>query len=254
MIRKRLVAVVIVVDGKVVQSESFNHTNIIHSDAYHAVEAFSSWDVDEIVLLNASRKQSSKFNFLDVVSTVSKVCWVPLSVGGHITSEEYGRELLLNGADKLVINSAFWFNPEVPKLLSRRLGRQSIVASIDVKTDPETARKFVWVDRGSLDTGRTLSDWIVHTECSGAGELLINNIDFDGNRQGYDLECIDVATSICDLPVIIFGGASENKHFAEGLQRGASAVAAANMFHYKEMATKYVKKYLKLNDFNVRFQ
>ncbi len=251
MTKSRLVAVVIVRDGQVVQSEKFKHNHVIHYDAVHAVESFSRWDVDEIVILNVSPSSSSRHDFASIVEHVSNVCWVPLSAGGYIDDIDYGTDLIRRGADKLVINSSFYSKPEVPLGLSNKFGRQCIIASMDIreKQDNEDA---VWVKHGSYCTEFGLLDWIARCESNGAGELLINNIDYDGNRGGYDLQSLRRALKVTDLPIIIFGGAFLNKHFAQGLDAGASAVAAANIFHYKEMATKQVKRYLTNNGYNVR--
>lgn len=254
MIKKRLVAVVVVRDGRVVQSEKFRHTNVIHSDAIHAVEAFSRWDVDEIVLLNVSReKDPSRDQFLRIVERVSEVCFVPLTVGGFVDDEAYAEALVAFGADKLIVNTAFEERTELTRAIAFRFGKQCLVASIDIRLD-ESLTPVVYVDRGMKSTGKTLSQWIDHCAINGAGEIFLNNIEFDGNRKGYDLTSLRSAVNKSSLPIIIFGGAFHNKHFAEGLEAGASAVAAANIFHYKEMATKSVKRFLKRSGYNVRNQ
>jgi len=250
MTKNRIIAVIVVRDGRVVQSEKFKHNHVIHYDAIHAIETFSRWNVDEIVVINVSHDNGTRESFLKIIENVSRVCWVPLTVGGLINSTDYGASLIKKGADKLILNSSFYDQPEVPKLLADKFGRQCIVASIDVKDID--GKKIVHVDRGRLNTNQLLKNWIPHCEKYGAGELFINNIDHDGNRGGYDLESLKIATEECNLPIIIFGGASLDKHFAAGLDHGASAVSAANLFHYKEMATKQIKRYLIRNNYSVR--
>lgn len=250
MTKNRIIAVIVVRDGRVVQSEKFKHNHVIHYDAIHAIESFSRWNVDEIVVLNVSHGEGTKEGFLEIIEKVSKVCWVPLTAGGFINSVDYGANLIKKGADKLIINSSFHKQPEIPKELANKFGKQCIVASIDVKDIDD--KKIVHVDRGRLNTNQSLQIWISHCEKHGAGELFINNIEFDGNRGGYDLESLKIATEECKLPVIIFGGAAMDKHFAQGIENGASGVAAANMFHYKEMATKQIKRYLIRNNYSVR--
>lgn len=252
MIKNRLVAVIVVRDGKVVQSEQFQHNHVIHYDAIHAVHSFSSWDVDEIVILNVSRDSSTKNQFLDIIEHVSRECSVPLTVGGFIEDEQYGAELINRGADKMIINSAFQFNPKLPLLLSNRFGRQCITSSIDVKNFENEKRVFT--NRGEFDTGVNLSDWIRHCEKNGAGEFFLNNIQHDGMRQGFDLDALDIAVGSTKNPIIMFGGAATEIHFSDGLDHGASAVAAANMFHYKELATKRIKRALLRNGYNMRKQ
>ena len=252
MIKKRLIAVIILRNGRVVQSEKFIHNHVIHYDAFHAVECFSRWDVDEIILLNVSKENKSKDEFLKIVAHVSKTCWVPLSVGGHIDEVQYGMDLISNGADKIVLNSQFYYEPNVPHELYKNLGRQCIIASIDLKNFND--KKLVYVDRGNHCTNNTIEDWVTHCTKYGAGEFFLNNIDHDGNRQGYDLDSLRKCLAVTQAPVIIFGGAFLEKHFADGIECGASAVAAANIFHYKEMATKRIKRYLNKKKYNIRIQ
>ena len=251
MTKSRLIAVVIVRDGRVVQSEKFKHNHVIHYDALHAIESFSRWDIDEIVILNVSLNKNTQKHFADIVEKVSSVCWVPLTAGGFIDSLNYGSELIRRGADKLIINSAFHEEPSVPLELSNKFGKQCIVASIDVRTS-FGSKPIVWVNRARKSTNIDLAEWVNRCEANGAGEVFLNNIEFDGNRKGFDLSSLKIVVNSTRLPIVIFGGAFLNKHFAEGLDIGASAVAAANIFHYKEMATKQVKRYLLKNGYNVR--
>ena len=175
MTKNRLIAVIIIRDGSVVQSEQFRHNHVIHYDAIHAVKSFSRWDIDEIVMLNVSRENNNGDQFLDIIENVSRVCFVPLAVGGYIENEDYAAELIECGADKIVMNTVFKTNPSVPSALSNRFGKQCVVASIDVKD--LNGNKFVHIDRGRVNTNETLDNWISHCEKYGAGEFFLNNID-----------------------------------------------------------------------------
>lgn len=250
MLKQRVIAVVIVREGSVVQSEAFSHPHVIHYDAYHAIEAFNSWSVDEIVLLNVSLDPASREEFLAIVSRVSRTCFVPLAVGGWIDSEDYGARLIESGADKLVLNSAWSREVQVPQALSTRFGRQCIVASIDAKS--VDGEKRVFIDRGREDCGISALERARFCVAHGAGEVLFNNIDHDGMRGGYDCETIRELAAALDVPVIAFGGVADWKHMAEGLEAGADAVAAANIFHYKELAAKVAKRYLTRKGFKIR--
>ena len=251
MIKTRLIAVIIIRDGQVVQSHKFEHTNVIHWDAFYAVEAFNSWSIDEIILINVSKDKSSQKNFLKIVKHVSKTCFVPLTAGGHIDSLEYGSSLINSGADKLIINSLFSYNIESARLLSKKFGKQCIVASIDVKTSSKNFKE-VFVDRGRIGIGQNAAQWAKYCQEHGAGEIFINNIDHDGDRRGYDLETITSISKNIQIPLIAFGGVFHWKHLKEGIDAGANAVAAANIFHYKEMATKQAKKYLTQQNIRIR--
>jgi imidazole glycerol-phosphate synthase subunit HisF len=243
MLKKRLIAVLILRDGQVVQSIRFKHTNVIHYDPVHAMEAFNKWSVDEIVLLNVSRGAESREAFAQSVQHVSRHCFVPLSVGGWIADADYARALLTSGADKLVLNTAFADDPELVRTLSRRFGRQCIVASIDVKRDAEGNVK-VAVDRGQRLLDEAPVDWAVRAENLGAGEVFFNSVDHDGARKGYDLETLRAIATAVDIPVIAFGGVFTWSHLLAGIEAGAEAVAAANIFHYTEQATRKAKTFL----------
>jgi len=243
MLKKRLIAVLILRDGQVVQSIRFKHTNVIHYDPVHAMEAFNKWSVDEIVLLNVSRGAESREGFAQSVEQVSRHCFVPLSVGGWITDAAYARDLLSKGADKLVLNTAFADDPELVRTLSRRFGKQCIVASIDVKRD-EAGSARVAVDRGS----RLLADdpvaWARRSQDLGAGEIFFNSVDHDGARRGYDIVSLKAIAEAVEIPVIAFGGVFTWSHLLAGIEAGADAVAAANIFHYTEQATRKAKSFL----------
>jgi cyclase len=243
MLKKRLIAVLILRDGQVVQSIRFKHTNVIHYDPVHAMEAFNKWSVDEIVLLNVSRSADSRDAFAQSVEQVSKHCFVPLSVGGWITDADYARGLLSKGADKLVLNTAFADDPVLVQTLSRRFGKQCIVASIDVKRD-ESGTAQVVVDRGQRALAAGPADWARRAQELGAGEIFFNSVDHDGARKGYDLESLKAVTAAVDLPVIAFGGVFTWSHLLAGIDAGAEAVAAANIFHYTEQATRRAKSFL----------
>src|SRR5260221_11160810 len=135
MLKTRLIAVLILRDGRVVQSVRFKHTNAIHHDPVHAIECFNRWAIDEIVMLNVSRSAESRGAFADAVAAVSSSCFVPLSAGGWITDDEFAARLLQNGADKLVLNTVLADASDLVSRLAGRYGAQCIVGSMDVKRD-----------------------------------------------------------------------------------------------------------------------
>jgi cyclase len=241
MVKVRLIAVIIVADGRVVQSVRFKHTNAIHADALHAIECFNKWSIDEIVLVNASRHESSRAAFADTVERVSSHCFVPLATGGWITDIAHGAELIARGADKLVVNTAVFDDPALVTALAARFGNQCVVASMDVRRI-DGAPPQVVVDRGTRPTGVGPVDWATRAIALGAGEIFFNSIDHDGARKGYDLESIAAVARAVDVPVIAMGGVFSWDHLVEGVRAGADAVAAANIFHYTEHATKKAKR------------
>jgi cyclase len=243
MLKKRLIAVLILRDGAVVQSVRFKHTNSIHYDPVHAIECFNKWAVDEIVILNVSREAASGEDFAGVVKRISQKCFVPLAVGGWITGEDYARSLLNAGADKLVVNTILADDPALMQALSRRFGQQCMVASIDVKRGAD-GRPEVVVDRASRGTGQDPAAWAKRAVELGAGEIFFNSVDHDGARRGYDLESLRLVCAAVEVPVVAFGGVFKWEHMVEGIRAGADAVAAANIFHYTEHATMKAKRHL----------
>ena len=253
MLKKRLIAVLILRDGQVVQSVRFKHTNVIHYDPVHAVEAFNKWAVDEIVMLNVSPNADSRDQFAEKVASVSRHCFVPLSAGGWITDEAYANRLLRSGADKLVVNTALADDPVFVTALSRRNGQQCIVGSIDV-VRTETGEERVAIDRGQRLLDFSAVDWARQAVQLGCGEIFLNSIDHDGARKGYNLGTLGEVAKALPVPVIAFGGVLQWKHLVEGIEVGADAVAAANIFHYTEHATKKAKSFLARAGVPVRFE
>ncbi|MDA9327256.1 imidazole glycerol phosphate synthase cyclase subunit [Flavobacteriaceae bacterium] len=238
MLKKRLIAVILLRDGKVVQSVKFKHTNVIHYNAIHAIESFNRWAIDEIVILNVSKSDSSKNQFLETIDAISKTCFVPITVGGWIDSVEYASKLLASGGDKISINTHCFKNPKFISELSKKFGSQSVVVSIDSKKNDIGEEKVV-IERGTKITHASPIQWAIECERLGAGEILINSIDHDGNRKGYNLPLIKSVVSKLSIPVIAMGGVLTWDHLIEGvIKTNPSGVAAANIFHYTEHSTK----------------
>jgi len=242
MLKKRLIAVLILRNSQVVQSVRFEHTNVIHADAIHAIESFNKWAVDEIVMLNVTPTSDTKADFVDTVARVSRQCFVPLAVGGWITDMDYAAELLTNGADKIVVNTILQDEPDLVSALSSKYGKQCIVASMDVKQEIDSYE--VMVDRGTRSIAMDPVKWAQRAEELGAGEIFFNSINHDGARKGYHLELIKQICQSVTIPVIAFGGVFKWEHLVEGIHAGADAAAAANIFHYTEHATKKAKRYM----------
>lgn len=242
MLKTRLIAVIILRDGQVVQSVKFKHTNVIHYDAIHAIETFNRWSVDEIVLLNVSRSPDGREQFSDIVKHVSASCFVPLAVGGWIDSMSYADTLLRNGADKLVVNTIVHTDHQLVKDLVAQYGSQCIVASIDFENTEQGPE--VSIDRAQQLIGISPVEYAKNAESLGVGEILLNCVQHDGNRKGYALDTLRDLSQAVDVPVIAFGGVFRWKHLVEGVEAGADAVAAANIFHYTEHSTKHAKRHM----------
>lgn len=244
MLKKRLIAVILVRNGQVVQSVRFKHTNIIHYDPVYAIDSFNRWAVDEILVLNVTRDRSACKGFVEVLKRISGACFVPLAAGGWVEDVSYARQLLQSGADKVVVNTRAFEQPDFITELAGRFGKQCVVVSIDARKNADSGWNVV-VDRGRDVKEADAVAWAARAVSMGAGELMVNSLDHDGNRKGYDLELIRRISQAVNVPVIAMGGVFSWQDLADGIEKaGVDAVAAANIFHYTEQSTKKAKAYL----------
>ncbi|OGS72940.1 MAG: imidazole glycerol phosphate synthase subunit HisF [Flavobacteria bacterium RIFCSPLOWO2_12_FULL_35_11] len=243
MLKKRLIATLLTRNGRIVQSVNFRHTNVI-GNAFTAVDFFNTWAVDEIVILDVSLNKNFREKFYEMIQGLSRRCFVPLTVGGWVTSIEDIRTLLKTGADKVVVNTEAVKNPGFVTDAARIFGSQCIVISIDVKLDTNNVYK-VYIDRGKEATSLSSEEWAKKVQELGAGEIYLTSIDRDGLLQGYDLQLLQSVTSVVNIPVIASGGVGHWQHLVDGINIGnTDAVSAANIFHYTEHSTKNAKEFL----------
>lgn len=251
MVNKRLVACLLWRDDVIVQSVDFTHTNIV-GDAQTAVDFFNVWGVDEIVLLNVSRDPSQQEAFYETVRELSMKCFVPLTVGGWVSTLDDIRELLSCGADKICINTEAVRDPSLITRASERFGNQCITVSIDAKLNDDSEYE-VYIDRGQKATGMRADEWAAQAESKGAGEIFLTSIDQDGAQSGYELDLIRSVTDTVSIPVIASGGAGEWDHLIPPITEGnASAVSVANRFHHIQHSTAKAKQHMIKAGLNVR--
>ena len=251
-LKKRLIPALILRDGAVVRSVGFTHTNVIHWKPLTAIDFFNKWAVDEIVLIDVSRDTGKRELFYQTVDGLSRKCFVPLTVGGWVTSTDEVKALLRLGADKVVINTHAVRHPEFISECARIFGSQCIVVSIDVRRSPEGSAE-VFIDRGRERTPLLAVEWARQAEQLGAGEIFLTSIDREGGGKGYDLALVrEVATAVT-IPVIAFGGAFTWQHLVDGIvEGGADAVSAANVFHFTEQSTRKAKQFMREAGIDVR--
>ena len=249
----RLIPVILLKNGLIVRSQLFRiHQSI--GNPMHTVRRLSNWNVDELVLLDISTEdrhdlrrddlqiQYADTTLLGLLPEIAKLCFMPLAVGGRIRSVHDMRERFSRGADKCVINSEAVRDPSLISQASQAFGAQAIVVSIDALRC-EDGQLEVFIDGGKTATGLVPSAWARECERLGAGEIFINSIDRDGSGYGYDLALIESVTAAVSIPVIACGGVGDYKDFAPGIQQaGASAVAAANIFNFYELAYPHAKR------------
>jgi cyclase len=242
MLAKRIIPCLDTIGENVVKGKSFENLEIIGPAKYFA-KKYEEEGADEIVLLDITATLENRKTFLKLVSDVAKELFIPLTVGGGIKTIEDIRELLRAGADKVSINTSAVLNPFLINESSREFGSQCIVIAIDAKKISNNKWE-VYIKSGKQPTGIDLRDWIIEVERRGAGEILLTSIDADGHKKGYDLELLEFASSLINIPLIASGGAGSLEDLYNACIAGADAVLAASIFHYGEYSVKEVKKYL----------
>jgi cyclase len=200
-----------------------------------AVKVYNQREVDELILVDVCAHQSTDEIDFESINEFGQDCFVPLTVGGGVRRIEQVQKLLRAGADKVCVNTAAYTCPELVGEIAKRHGSQCVVASIDVRQESHALGWKCYSNAGTKHTGRNVCEWAREIEDRGAGEILITSIDRDGTFQGYDLALIAAVVSSVKIPVIASGGAGNYQHMVDAVQQaGASAVAAASMFHFTE--------------------
>ncbi|MGQ0656108.1 MAG: imidazole glycerol phosphate synthase subunit HisF [Betaproteobacteria bacterium] len=241
MLKARVIAVVLVKDATVVQSIGFRrYLPVGRPDI--AISYLDRWGADEILVLHIDGRPASP----ETVASYSRHCQVPLSVGGGVRDAATVQRIIQAGADKIVLNTAAYDDPALIGQAAERFGEQCVVVSIDAR------RGMAYVDGGKRATGTEAAALAVGCAERGAGEILINSIERDGSKQGYDLELIRTLVGAVRIPVIACGGAGTPEHMHAALAQGPAAVAAANFFHFTEHSVILAKSWLAAHGVPVR--
>ena len=218
-----------------------------------AVKIYNQREVDELILVDITAHQSIHDLDFESIHEFSQDCFVPLTVGGGITRIEQVQKLLRAGADKVCVNTAAYTNPELLSEIANRHGTQCVVASIDVRKNMSGEGWQCYSHAGKISTGRDVRAWAREIEDRGAGEILITSIERDGTFHGYDLALIEAVVQTVNIPVIASGGAGNYQHMVDAVkQAGASAVAAASMFHFTEQTPSGAKDAMSAEGIPVR--
>ncbi len=251
MLKKRLIACLLIKDDLLVQSIGFNKYLPIGKPKF-TVEFVSRWDVDEIILLDISASPNKRIINLKMLGILSESCLVPLTVGGGIKNIDHVNKILSYGADKVSVNSHALKDKSIITQISETYGTQCIVVSIDVKKS-ENEEYFIFTNSGKTKHKIKVEEWASECESLGAGEILINSIDRDGMRCGYDVDLLKRVRKAVKIPVVALGGVGNPSHFEQGIKHGnADAVAAANIFLHSEHSTILAKAYLASKQIDVR--
>jgi imidazole glycerol-phosphate synthase subunit HisF len=238
--------------GRVVKGVNFRGLR----DAGDPVELAARYDAegaDELTFLDVTASSAGRETTYDVVRRTADQVFIPLTVGGGVRTAADVDALLRAGADKVGVNTAAIARPELVREIAERFGRQVLVLSVDARRAPGTASGFeVTTHGGRRGTGIDAVEWAGRAVELGAGEILLNSMDADGTREGFDLELIRLVRAGVDVPVIASGGAGAVEHFAPAVAAGADAVLAASVFHFGTLTVAAVKDALRAAGAEVR--
>lgn len=250
MLKTRVMPTLLFKHSTLVKGRQFASDRPIGS-AMQSIKVYNLREVDELVFLDVTATRENRAPDFVQIDELADECFMPLTVGGGVSSIEHIRNLLAAGADKVAMNSAAIENPDLISDGARMFGRQCIVVSIDVRREENAWR--VYSHSGGQATAYDPVAWAVKAEALGAGEILLTSIERDGTMTGYDVEITRRVTDAVSIPVIASGGAGSYAHMSEVLKHGrASAVAAASIFHFTQQTPREAKIYLRDEGFNVR--
>jgi len=257
MLAKRIIPCLDVRDGQVVKGVQFRNHEII-GDIVPLAQRYAAEGADELVFYDITASHEGRQIMADLVSKVVEQIFMPLTVGGGIRTLDDATRLIQAGAEKVSLNSAAVKRPELIAEVARKFGRCATVLGLDANrvTDADgVERWYVFVNGGRLNTGVKVMDWVRQAESLGAGEIVLNVMNADGTKDGYDLEMTAAVSDAVHVPVVASGGAGSPKHMLDVLQQGhADAALAASIFHFREHSIGEVKKYLAKHDVPVRLQ
>ena len=218
-------------------------------DAGDPVELGAVYDAagaDELVFLDVTASSAGRPTMLDVVRRTAETVFIPLTVGGGVRTVSDVDGLLRAGADKVGINTAAIARPELITEIAERFGRQVLTVNLDVRRGPDVPSGFeVTTHGGRRGTGMDAVEWARYACDKGAGEILLNSMDHDGTKDGFDLDLIRAVRAVVEVPVIVSGGAGQLSDFAPAVEAGADAVLAASVFHFGELTIGAVKQSLR---------
>ncbi|GLZ29686.1 imidazole glycerol phosphate synthase subunit HisF [Lentzea sp. NBRC 105346] len=226
--------------GRVVKGVNF--TNLVDAgDPVELARVYDAEGADELTFLDVTASSGERETTYDVVRRTAEQVFIPLTVGGGVRSPEDVNKLLRAGADKVSLNTAAIARPELLKECSERFGAQCIVLSVDARRLPDGSGFEVTTHGGRTGTGIDAIEWAEKGQELGVGEILLNSMDADGTKAGFDIELIQRVRAVVDVPLIASGGAGAVSHFPPAVEAGADAVLAASVFHFGQLRIGEVK-------------
>lgn len=238
--------------GRVVKGVKFEGLRDA-GDPVELAKRYNEAGADELTFLDVTASSSDRATTFEVVGQTAEQVFIPLTVGGGVRTAEDVDRLLRTGADKASINTAAIHRPEVINEITERFGSQVLVLSLDAKKTGNTASGWeVTTHGGRKDTGLDLLEWANEAQERGVGEILLNSIDADGTKAGFDLPMIRAVREVVSIPLIASGGAGAPEHFPPAVEAGANAVLAASIFHFGEVSIGEVKDAIRAAGYEVR--
>ena len=236
-------------EGRVVKGVNFANLRDA-GDPVELAKKYGEAGADELTVLDVSASKEGRGTMLDVVRRTAEQVFIPLTVGGGVRSADDVRELLRAGADKVSVNTAAIANPSLLRELSEDFGAQCIVLSVDARRVPEGGAEQpsgfeVTTHGGTRSAGIDAVEWARTGQDLGVGEILLNSMDGDGTKEGFDLDLLRAVRESVTIPVIASGGAGKAEHFPPAVDAGADAVLAASIFHFGEVSIAAVKDALR---------
>ena len=251
MITKRIIPCLDIKNGRVVKGTNFKGLNDV-SSPIELARLYSENMADELVFYDITASYEGRQLFTDILTKVASEIFIPLTVGGGINTVDDFDRVLKCGADKVSVNSGAIKNPSLIKEAAHKYGDQCVVLSVDIKRVDNAFHVFA--KGGREDTGIEAINWIKQGVANGAGEIVVNSIDTDGVKQGFDLEMLEAVCNIVSVPVIASGGAGCIDDFTKLFKTlpGVDAGLAASIFHFGEVTIDELKRELNKNNINVR--
>ncbi|AOT72675.1 imidazole glycerol phosphate synthase subunit HisF [Geosporobacter ferrireducens] len=251
MLTKRIIPCLDVNQGRVVKGKKFENLTDV-DDPVKLAKYYSAEGADELVFYDITASNDGRNIFLNVVEQTAEEVNIPFTVGGGIRGIQDFHAVLRAGADKVSVNSAAVLKPEIIMEAALKYGRQCVVLSIDAKKNQQ-GQWTVYINGGRLDTKLDALTWAIKGESLGAGEIVVNSIDTDGIKDGYETELTRAISDAVTIPVVASGGAGKKEDFLKVLTEGrADAALAASVFHYGEIKICDLKDYLASNGLPVR--
>lgn len=248
----RVIPCLDVAEGRVVKGVNFLNLRD-QGDPVELAAKYAEQGADELTFLDVKATTENRSTTYDLVQRTAEQVFIPLTVGGGVRSVEDVARLLEVGADKIGVNSAAIHKPSLLNEIADRFGNQVIVLSLDIKRSANTPSGFVVTTHGgSKETDLDALEWAKEAVERGAGELLVNSMDADGTRDGFDIELIEAIAEFATVPLIASGGAGKLEHFSPAVDAGASAVLAASVFHDGTFTIPEVKRALAAGGHTVR--